>query len=221
MANRNWPNGKSIYIPHVKPCLVDCNFVVDSTNGNGFGVRSLKGAYVSKLYMHTTATPATGSPNPAVGYIQAILADNYNNYLGGFSGQVAALSGSNISSGLTLHVPYVITSVGSTTTAQWTTAGLPSTITPAVGVSFIAAATSIAGGATVQALAAGGSGIDHIEVVGDPNQMNSNLSQGNSPGKTINMVCYSGGVVTAPANGSVISLSFYLNDSSTPVGTSS
>lgn len=221
MANRNFPNGKSIYIPHVKPCLIDCNFVVDSANGNGFGVRSLKGSYIYRLYMHTSSTPAAGSPNPAAGYIVAVMSDNYNAYLGGFSGQVAALSGSNITSGLSVGAAYVITSLGATTSAQFVTAGVPASITPAVGVSFIAAATSIAGGATVQATATAGSGIDHIEVVGDPNLMNSNLGSASPGGKTIIMACYHNGVLTAPTDGSVLSLAFYMNDSSTPVGTSS
>jgi hypothetical protein len=219
MANRNYPNGKSIYIPHVKPTLIDCNFVVDSANGNGLGIRSLKGAYVKSVYMHTSATPATGNPNPASGYIVVTLTDNFNAYLGGFSGQVSALSGSNISSGMTAHVPYVITSLGSTTAAQWQTAGLSANITPAVGVAFIAAATSVAGGGTVQALHSGGSGIDHIEVVGDSNLSNSTNPQ--TAGKQIIMTCYSGGSVTAPTDGSVLGLTFYLNDSSVPVGSSS
>jgi hypothetical protein len=164
-------------------------------------------------------TPAAGSPNPAPGYIVINLANNYNAYLGGFSGFVSPLSGSNITSGLTVGVPYVITSLGSSTAAQWQTAGLSSTITPALGASFIAKATSVAGGGAVQAVLAGGSGINHMEVIGDANQMNSNNPS--SSGKQIIVACYSAsGTVTAPANGSVIGMAFYLNDSSVPVGTS-
>src|ERR1700733_14558919 len=128
MANRNFPNGKSIYIPHVKPVLIDCNFIVDSTNGNGLGIRSLKGSYVANVFMHTRAPLAgSGNPNPEAGVIIVQLDDNYNNYLGGFSGASNPLSGSSISistgSSLIVGAPYVITSVGTTTQAQWVTAG--------------------------------------------------------------------------------------------------
>jgi Ice-binding-like len=69
MANRNYASGGKIYSMHVKPVLVDCNFVVDSTNGNGLGIRSLKGPLVANVFMHTTATPGRSNgvlnPNPA------------------------------------------------------------------------------------------------------------------------------------------------------------
>src|SRR5580698_1169620 len=48
---------------------IDCNFIVDSSNGNGLGIRSLKGSGCASVYMHTSATPAAGNPNPASGYI--------------------------------------------------------------------------------------------------------------------------------------------------------
>lgn len=56
MANRNWASGGKIYSMHIKPILLDCNFVVDSTNGNGLGIRSLKGPCISSVYMHSAAT---------------------------------------------------------------------------------------------------------------------------------------------------------------------
>lgn len=56
MANRNWASGGKIYSMHVKPVLLDCNFIVDSANGNGLGIRSLKGPCVSAVYMHSSAT---------------------------------------------------------------------------------------------------------------------------------------------------------------------
>ena len=42
MANRNFANSR-MYTGHVMPVLLDCNFVVDSTNGNGLGIRNLTG----------------------------------------------------------------------------------------------------------------------------------------------------------------------------------
>lgn len=50
---------------HVSPVLLDCNFIVDSTNGNGLGIRSLKGPAIKDVFMHTSATPAPGNPNPS------------------------------------------------------------------------------------------------------------------------------------------------------------
>lgn len=208
MANRRYSSQFRFSFHHF-PVSLDCNFVVDSTNGNGLGLRSLKTQGISNVYMHTSSTPAAGSPNPSSGYILVQFVDGYNSYIDGFSGQVSPLSGSNISSGLTIGNPYVITSVGASTPAQWQAAGLPTGQTPTAGQAFIAAATSIAGGGLVQASLV--SGIDHIEVVGDPNQtLRSNL-----PGQGGYMIlqCLAAGVVTAPANGSVIGLDFQLSNS--------
>lgn len=60
LANRG-----HFYCPHVKPVLIDCNFIVDAANGNGFGVRSLKGQGVSRVYMNSTAA-FTGTSHTSV-----------------------------------------------------------------------------------------------------------------------------------------------------------
>lgn len=221
MANRNWSNGKSIYIPHVKPVLLDCNFVVDSTNGNGFGVRSLKGPGIHRVFMHTTQTPATGNPNPGTGVIVIQFQDNYNRSLSGFSSLVSPVSGTPLTS-TTNHVAYTIVSLGTATAAQWLAAGVPAGYTPAVGLTFIAIATgTIGGAAAVEAVATAGSGITNIETIGDPN---TTLAYSPAPSQTPNglsnqggqiiLQCYASGVQTAPADGTVISLAFYMNDSS-------
>src|ERR1700691_3539946 len=91
MANRNFANSR-MYTGHVSPVLIDCNFIVDSTNGNGLGIRSLKGPVIENVFMHTSAPLAgSGNPNPEPGVIVVQLADNYNRYLGGFSGEVSPL----------------------------------------------------------------------------------------------------------------------------------
>ena len=104
-----------------KPIKIDCNFIVDSTNGNGLGIRSLKSnGYVRNVFMHTSATPGKNgnytNPNPASGYALIQMKQNFNTYLGGFSGFVSPVTGSNIliasSSTLTLGSPYIITAVG-------------------------------------------------------------------------------------------------------------
>lgn len=202
---------------------IDCNFIVDSTNGNGLGVRSLKGSGCAHVYMHTSATAAAGNPNPAAGYILVQLANNYSGYIGGYSGFVSPVSGSNvnISSGLTQFNPYVITSVGTSTAANWQAVGLPAGLTPTVGQSFIAT-TSSAGTGTgvVQAPLSTGSNTLYIDVIGDANQSVSATS-----GANILMRVMGGSIpialpspsptplplaATAPANNTVIGLRFVM-----------
>jgi len=124
-SNKLGNNGGREYSFLNRPVLIDCNFIVDSTNGNGLGIRSLKGSGVQAVYMHTSATPAAGNPNPASGYALIQLANNYNRYAGGFSGYGANLSGSNVAingTALTVGAPYVITSVGHATAGTVTIA---------------------------------------------------------------------------------------------------
>lgn len=219
MSNRR--NIQFTFNPHNKATVLDCSFIVDSTNGNGLGIRSLKNSgRIQSVFMNTSATPAGGNPNPEAGIIVVQLQDNYNRYLGGYAGFSGPLSGSQISisgsSVLTIGAIYVITTLGTTTQAQWVAAGVPINVQAAPGVSFIAAiAGSGSGTGTVQAPAAAGAGVDHIEVVGDPNLMNSigaNLL-GAGLGMTLNLAAYKNTVLTAPANGTVIGLNFYMNDS--------
>lgn len=278
MSNRR--NIQFTYNPHNKATVLDCSFVVDSTNGNGFGARSLKkSGRVDRVYMNTSAAftgtshtstlidgiasgtaslkvgmpvqgsgipagttiasivssgsitlsvatsssttgsityQAIGSPNPAAGYILVRLQDNYNAYLGGYSGFVSPVSGTpiNVTTGVTAGVAYVIASLGSTSVAQWHVLGVPADIIPAVGVSFIAPLTTTATGSGIIESTVY-SGIDHIEVVGNANLCNSNGAYllGGSSGMQIILACYRAGALTAPANGAVIGLNFYMNDS--------
>jgi hypothetical protein len=217
MANRNFPNNK-LYQFEVMPVLLSCNFIVDSTNGNGFGVRSLKGSGITRVYMNTSATPAVGSPNPAAGYILVQFTDTYNKYLSGFSGQVSNTTGSSATT--TAHVPNIIINLGTTTLAQWQAAGLPKGIVPSVGAAFIPASSSAIPGGGLVALNSP-SGIDHIEVCGDPNQtvispvpLPVSAPAGPQVGGMMAMVCLLNSTPTTPANGSVVSLNFYLSNSS-------
>lgn len=219
MSNRNWTNKGNLYTYHAKPVLIDCNFVVDSTNGNGLGQRNKKSAgLVKNIFMHTSATPGSHNgilnPNPAVGIILVQFNDNYNRYLGGFSGQVSAVTSTQTTT--TQHTAYVITSLGTATTAQWVAVGLPIGVTPSVGAAFIATATgTIGGSATVAPTATTGSNIDHIEVLGDINQTCAPSPQSsNGIGGWAVLQCFKAQAVSAPADGSVIALTFYFDDSS-------
>jgi hypothetical protein len=221
MANRNWASGGKVYSMHVSPVLLDCNFIVDSTNGNGLGIRSLKGPCIDAVFMATSATPAAGNPNPAAGTIIVQLADNYNRYYGGFSGQASPIGSPATST--TSGTAAIVTSLGTSTTANWLAVGFPAvylnqtTMLPNVGAAFIpTSSASIGGGATIAPSATAGSGIDHIELVGDPNQTISAVPSNLVGGQMI-FQCFFEGAKTAPANGTVISLSFYLGNSSVMV----
>lgn len=220
MANRAWMNFGHFYTNLTSPNLVSCNFIVDSTNGNGLGIRSLKSnGYVKRVFMHTSSTPAAGSPNPAAGIIMVQLADNYARSINAMSSIISPLSGSSLAvnaSALTAGNAYVIVSVGTTTTAQYQALGVPAGITPAVGVSFIALVTGVASGGTGLVQAPTSSNTDSIETIGDPN-----LSFGpqgvSNQGAYIILQTLKSDVLTAPTNGSVIALSFLLDSSSVNV----
>jgi hypothetical protein len=102
-----------------KPVLLDLNFVVDSTNGNGLGVRQVKGQGVKQVFMHTSAPLAgSGNPNPAAGYAIIELEYNYTRLYSLQVGLDSPLSGSNLainSTALTPGDPYTIVSVGHAT----------------------------------------------------------------------------------------------------------
>lgn len=219
MANRNFASGGKIYSMHTMPVLVDCNFVVDSANGNGLGIRSLKGPLVQAVYMHTSASPAPGNPNPAAGTIIVQLQDNYNRSFSGFNSNVSPVSGSPLTS-TTQGIAVVIVALGTASLAQWQAVGLPKGITPAIGVAFVpTASASIGGSAAVEIAAAAGSGIMSIETLGDPNTtIASDLTQNQGYGAQIILQARDHtGAIAAPADGAVISLAFYLSNSSVVV----
>ena len=217
MANRNWASGGKIYSMHVMPILLDCNFIVDSTNGNGLGIRSLKGPAIKNVFMNTSAPLAgSGNPNPAAGTIVVQFADNYNRSFSGFDSNVSPLSGSPLTS-VTSGTAVVIVALSSTTAAQWQALGLPIGIAPALGVAFVpTSSAAIPGGGAVEIAASAGTGIMSIETLGDPNTtIAPNPSANQGFGAQIILQCRnSSGSIAAPANGSVISLAFYLSSSS-------
>lgn len=236
MANRNFPNSR-IYTGHVMPVLIDCNFIVDAANGNGLGIRSLKGPYVQNVFMHTSTTAGIGNsnpqtpniaitnPNPAAGTIVVQLQDNFNRiYTGGNAivspvGTPVAITAA--STNLTIGVAYVITTVGDATAANWLAVGVPAGVTPAVGVAFIAKATGAGTGTTsrVAPTAANGSEVFAIETVGDSNLLAGTSIQSKGYGAQIilqarNDSSSDHSAIVQPADGSVISLWFLLSNSS-------
>lgn len=228
-------NGGHFYSNITKPIKIDLNFIVDSTNGNGLGIRSLKSnGYVRNVFMHTAETPGTGldgvvNPNPLPGFVIVQFKNNFNYYLGGFSGFVSPIVSPTTSttSGLTAGQAYVITVLGTTTLAEWQTIGLQPGLTPTVGQAFTAIATGTGGSHTGKVGLPGVSKITSVEVVGDPNQSIANSSIAANGGAYLLLQCLgptistgayvSPFIPTAPADGSVMGMSAFFDGSSVSI----
>jgi hypothetical protein len=223
MANRKYTS-QFLYSFEAMPVLLSCSFVVASADAGGLGITSLEGEGLSRVYMHTSATPAAGNPNPASGIIQVNLSDSYSRLLNLDAAVIQPLLGSPTTS-TTANVVNVISVLGTATLAQWQARGLPVGVVPAVGVSFIASATGVIGGsATVDLLATAGSNITNIELV--PNtRLNVSArvplidrqAAGSQAGGYVLLRCMKNSALTAPADGSIIKLSFLLSNSSVTV----
>jgi hypothetical protein len=223
-----WINRGHLYAPHVTPVLVDCNFQVNAADAAGLGIvaGSLKGQGVANVFMHTTATPGKGpngqlNPNPPAGYIYVQLADNFYSMFHTDFITRGPLSGSNLAvnaTALTVGSVYTITTVGTSTNADWLALGVPAGVIPAIGVSFIAKLTG-SGSGSGQVQVEGTSGIDGLEFSGDPSTTLSAIPVGGSPnvGGWILLKSELSGTVTAAAAGSRIYLKFYMSQSSVKV----
>lgn len=196
MSNRR--NIQFTYNPHNKATILDCSFTVNHTDSAGLGVTNLNASgRIANVFMNTNQTPGKGvggitNPNPQAGIIIVQMSDNYNKFLNVMHTLRNPLSGSGISSGLSVGNVYVITVLGTTTLAQWQAAGVPTYITPAVGVAFVAAATSFTGTGRVQAPATAGTGIQSIEKLGSASVMNSTGANivGAGVGMSLFLGCY-------------------------------
>lgn len=176
MANRNFTSQK-LFSFHAMLVQLDCIFAVAAADAGGLGITGLKGGGVQNVFMHTSQTPGKNAgftnPNPAAGLIQVQLQDSYY-YLYDFSYSIhSPVTGSalNVHTAATLTIghAYQIVTVGTTTTAEWVTIGLPVGVTPAVGASFVAKAATTGGSHTGTVKAIGVSGITAVELVGAPN----------------------------------------------------
>ena len=227
-------NGKSYYTNVAKPMDVKMTFTVDNTNA--LGITSLKSnGFVNNVFMHTTTTPGASNgftnPNPAVGYAMIRLGNNFNKFLGHQCSVQAPNSGSSVkidNSAMTAGQPYVITTLGNATLAKWQAIGLPPGITPAVGCVFIAATDGGTGNVlTSRVQAPSVSGIVTTEIIGTPSTeiANSNIVQNAGAivmlqflAPTVSTGAYvSPMVATAPANGSIVSLTLSFDGSSVTV----
>lgn len=226
------------------PVLLDCTFTVDSTNA--LGITSLKGPYIQNVFMHTSTTPGAGNsnpqtpnkvitnPNPASGTIVVQFQDNYSRaYVQGY--EINSPAGTPIkidNSVMTAGVAYTITTLGNATAAKWIAIGVPSGVTPAVGVTFIAASNGGAGNtltSRVAPSATAGSGLMTIESFGNKQlalapsiltqgfgaQMiyQTRIAAGTNDGASPPIFTGSS-AIGAPADGTQISMTFLMSNSS-------
>ncbi len=218
MANRNWASGGKQYSMHVSPVMIDCNFIVDDTAASG--ISDLKGPCVAEVLMHSDH--ATPSMTLQDGSILIRLEDNYNGVYNVVQASIVlAASGSDVkidNSAMTAGVPYRITIVGDATQAKWEAIGLPEGVTPAVGVSFIAATNGGAGNTLTSRVQAAitTSTVAAIQLAADPNLTSE--SEEAAYGAYIIMQCRDfAGALVAPANGTKISIQMYMSNSSVQV----
>jgi hypothetical protein len=164
----------------------------------------------------TLKTTGTSAPSPAAGTLTFVSG----------TGSTTALNYSAASSGLATGWTFAQT-VSDTNLQDWVGVGLPAGLTPTPNQSFIATATG-SGGSTGTVYAAGVSGISSIEVIGDPNQSLAPQPTGGTahPGGWILMqflaptvstgAFVSPYIPTAPANNSVVGMSFYVDAKQSP-----
>lgn len=146
------------------------------------------------------------------------LQDNYASVLSVSGNVSSSVTGSDVPAGsLTPGTIYQITALGTTTQAQWVTAGVPAGITAAVGVTFKAAATS-SGTGTSKILAS--SQIVAVQPTQSPNLMLSNQPATPLLGGYIDVrtvAATSSSVTTLiptdPESGSTLSIEILLNNS--------
>jgi len=214
-----------MYSFHPMPVKLDCSFTVDATNANG--ISGLAGNGIASVYMHTSTTPSAGNPNPANGICKVEFSDNYYEMLSLTSSFMSPASGTPIlvaSAGVVANTTYQITVVGTTTTAGWVSLGLPIGVTPAVGVCFVASATTTATGTgAVQVPHANGTGIQSVEVLGNPNLTLNPIGLGRgNPYLMLRFMGPTGAgdttpIAVAPRALSKINLGFLLSNSSVSV----
>lgn len=226
IPNKLGNNGGRQYSYANRPVLIDCHFQVAASDSGGLGIINLSGQGVNTVFMYTSASAGVGpngltnpmAHNASKGYIQLQLQNNYKHVLS-VSGMIQSpTTGSavNVDASdalLTIGTAYIITSVGTSTQADWQTLGLPIGVVPAVGCSFIALATG-AGTGSGQVKAVGSSGVFQVEMVGSPD---ANLSpiptNGISPnvgGTILLQALNASDALVEVADGSVIFLQIYV-----------
>jgi len=228
-------NGKSLYSNIAKPCEINLQFTVNHADTGGLGITSLKSnGYVNNVFMNTNQTPGANNgftnPNPAAGFLAIQLQQNLNVFVNAMYSITSANSGSDVkidNSAMTAGQVYTITTLGNATAAKWLAIGVPAGVTPAVGVSFIAASNGGAGNTlTSRVQVPSVSAIMDLESVGNPNKMvNTNIAANAGQwlffqflGPTISTGAYVAPMLpTAPADGSIVQMKLVFDGSAVSV----
>lgn len=203
------------FVPHVYPVVLDCNFIIDSTTANGY--TNLVGPGIASVQAYGTA-----SNTPDAGYLKVVLGDPYYKLYGANFKLQSPNSGSTAINALTANKVYVIATLGTSTTANWVTAGLPVGVTPAVGVAFQASG-SVASLGTGTCSAPIVSGSYTAEIVGSANLGLAPIGVGAaSPYVWFKFIGPTSSSVTTPiakqpADGTKVYVELYLSNSSVVV----
>jgi hypothetical protein len=194
------------------PVLLNTNCQIDSSTTSK--TKNLKGQGVQSI------------ARIAVGTYKVSFDSNYKSLLSFNADFYSSTSGTTNVTALTPGVLYIIKSLGTTTQANWVTAGMPSYITAAVGVSFVASAVSVGTGTCAVNAP---SNIQTVEIVGDPNTTISSGISGSLNGaatvspyviiKTLGATSSSDTTLIPidPTDNSTLSLSFMLSNSSVAI----
>ncbi len=216
---RGGQNAGHYYSNIVMPQEVDLSFTVTATNG--LGITSLKSnGWVRNVFMHTSTTPTSNdgvlNPNPAAGVCIIQLKQNFNVFLGMNYSFQAPVTGGAVTTTVA-NTTYQITTLGTTTAAQWSAVGLQPGFTATVGQVFTAIASQAIGGSgDVHAI--GTSGILSAEVCGLPSQQiaNSNIASNGGAYVFVNFLD-AAGALAAPTAASICNMRLLFDRSSVSV----
>lgn len=161
MANRRF--NQFLFSHNAGLTLLEGSCIIDS--GVSGKTKSLRGSGIKAV------------TNVGTGLYKVQLEDSFSRFLGmqaDFRSTIGSPIGIASGSSSTL---YIIASVGTTSQAQWEAAGVPAGVPAAAGLAFVSIAGSLAGitGTGTVAVPAF-SGVNAVEVVGDPNLSIVNLS---------------------------------------------
>lgn len=203
MAGRNWRSNR-IYNQHVFPVQLDAQVSIGSSGDPTLVTSStVPGSSPTATQMQSMGIKSI--TRLAAGIYQIRLDDNFSSLLSLDARFTAPLTGSaiqvdTVTAGLTVGVVYQIVTLGTSTTANWQTLGLPTGVTPTVGMPFLAAATGAGSGTgTVKAIGSNAVGVVEIIGVTPDNMLNSQPFVQGSGGGYITFQCRgSAGTVSAP-----------------------
>ena len=158
--------------------------------------------------------------NVATGTYKVVFEDAFFRLLGvsAMFSSPSATAAKIDNSALSIGNVYVISTLGNATVAQWHVVGVPASVVPAVGVAFVAAATTAgtANTSTSRVMSPAKSGAVSIEVVGDANKTINNSA---SPHMFVQVLGSTAAGDTTlipadPVDGSSLSFEFMLRNSS-------